>query len=132
VAKGVKAGGATCCRGAAGAADRDGKHYSLHAGGGIGAEGANAAVLVQLDGTLAHYRLPDPPEGTALAEAIRASLAILDDRPLAPGRMARTAEVLVAHNTTVYRVARRFPQQGEWGLLDRREDNGTAKFDRPY
>jgi hypothetical protein len=65
----------------------DGKPYYLHAGGGIGAKGANPAVLVQLDGPLAHYRLPDPPEGAALVEAVRASLALLDDRALAPGRI---------------------------------------------
>jgi transposase len=44
----------------------------------------------------------------------------------------RTAEVLGVHNTTVYRVARRFREQGEWGLLDGREDNGSAKLDERY
>jgi transposase len=43
-----------------------------------------------------------------------------------------TAEVLGVHNTTVYRVARRFREHGEWGLLDGREDNGTAKLDERY
>ena len=34
------------------------------------------------------------------------------------GRSARTtAGVLGVHNTTVYRVAKRFQQDGEWGLL---------------
>lgn len=42
------------------------------------------------------------------------------------------AEVLGAHNTTVYRVARRFRQHGEWGLFDGREDNGAAKLDEHY
>jgi hypothetical protein len=65
----------------------DGRWYFLHAGGGIGAEGANRGVLVQLDGPLAFYRLPDPPEGAALAEAVRASLALLDDQQLAPQRI---------------------------------------------
>src|SRR3982074_2724427 len=37
------------------------------------------------------------------------------------GRSARTtAEVLRVHNTTVYRVAKRFRQDGEWGLWDAR------------
>jgi transposase len=44
----------------------------------------------------------------------------------------RTAEVLGVHSTTVYRVARRFREHGEWGLLDGREDNGSAKLDERY
>src|SRR5262249_52303584 len=40
-----------------------------------------------------------------------------------------TAAVLGVHNTTVYRVASRFRELGAWGLLDRREDNGTTKLD---
>jgi transposase len=43
-----------------------------------------------------------------------------------------TADALGMHNTTVYRVARRFGQHGEWGLLDGREDNGTGKLDERY
>ena len=43
-----------------------------------------------------------------------------------------TAEALGVHNTTVYRVAQRFREGGEWGLLDGREDNGTAKLDERY
>src|SRR5262245_59328746 len=35
-----------------------------------------------------------------------------------------TAELLEVHNTTVYRVARRFRERGEVYLWDRREDNG--------
>jgi len=43
-----------------------------------------------------------------------------------------TADVLNIHNTTVYRVARRFCQFGECGLLDGREDNGASKLDERY
>jgi hypothetical protein len=43
-----------------------------------------------------------------------------------------TAAALGVHNTTVYRVARRFREQGEWGLLDGREDNGTLKLEERY
>jgi len=43
-----------------------------------------------------------------------------------------TAEVLGVHNTTVYRVARRFREHGAWGLLDGREDNGITKLDERY
>jgi transposase len=46
------------------------------------------------------------------------------------GRSARqTAEVLGVHNTTVYRVARRFSANSEWSLWDGREDNGQTKLD---
>lgn len=39
-----------------------------------------------------------------------------------------TAAALHLARSTVYRVAARFRQFGEWGLLDRREDNGQLKF----
>jgi transposase len=42
------------------------------------------------------------------------------------------ADVLHVHRATVYRVAQRFREQGEVGLLDRREDNGTVKLDERY
>jgi transposase len=49
------------------------------------------------------------------------------------GRSAyQTAEVLGVHNTTVYRVARRFRAHGEWALWDAREDNGATKLDEHY
>lgn len=49
------------------------------------------------------------------------------------GRSAyQTAEVLGVHNTTVYRVARRFRTYGEWGLWDAREDNGPMKLDEHF
>jgi transposase len=49
------------------------------------------------------------------------------------GRSAyRTAEVLGVHNTTVYRVAKRFREHGEWGLWDAREDNGITKLDERF
>jgi transposase len=43
-----------------------------------------------------------------------------------------TAEVLGIHNTTVYRVAKRFRDHGEWGLMDGREDSGTVKLDERF
>jgi transposase len=49
------------------------------------------------------------------------------------GRSAyQTAEVLGVHNTTVYRVARRFREGGEWSLWDAREDNGQTKLDEHF
>src|SRR6266446_3622881 len=49
------------------------------------------------------------------------------------GRSARaTAAVLGVHNTTVYRLAKRFKQDGEWGLWDAREDNGATKLDEHF
>jgi transposase len=44
----------------------------------------------------------------------------------------QTAKILGVHNTTVYRVARRFVARGEWALWDAREDNGDTKLDEHY
>jgi len=43
-----------------------------------------------------------------------------------------TADVLAVHRATVYRVAKRFRDQGELGLYDHRHDNGPTKVDRSY
>jgi transposase len=52
---------------------------------------------------------------------------------LLSGRSAyQTAEVLGVHNTTVYRVARRFRDHGEWSLWDARTDNGPSKLDEYF
>jgi transposase len=52
---------------------------------------------------------------------------------LAEGRSpTETAKALGMAKTTVYRVAERFREQGEAGLLDRREDNGERKLDEHY
>ena len=52
---------------------------------------------------------------------------------LIKGRSARqTADALGVHNTTVYQVAKRFRERGEWGLFDGREDNGDGKLDERY
>ena len=49
------------------------------------------------------------------------------------GRAAyETAEIVGVHNTTIYRVAKRFRLYEEIGLLDAREDNGEAKLDERY
>lgn len=45
---------------------------------------------------------------------------------------SQTAEVLSIARSTVYRVAARFRQWGEAGLLDGREDNGERKLDERY
>jgi transposase len=44
----------------------------------------------------------------------------------------RISEILGCSRSQVYRVARRFVQQGEIGLSDRREDNGETKVDESY
>lgn len=49
----------------------------LSAGGAIGATGLVPGVDVELSGTLAHFRLPEPPGGDALVAAVRASLAFV-------------------------------------------------------
>lgn len=44
----------------------------------------------------------------------------------------QTAAVMQVHRSTVYRVAARFREWGEAGLIDRREDNGSRKVDEAY
>lgn len=57
----------------------------LHAGGALGAAGNRPDVEVNPGtGNMRHYRLPDPPEGEALAEAVRASLGLLELAPDKP------------------------------------------------
>jgi hypothetical protein len=56
----------------------DGKNYYLHCGGAIGAEGNRSDIRVSLEDKLPNYRLPDPPQGNQLIEAIRSSLKMLD------------------------------------------------------
>jgi transposase len=49
------------------------------------------------------------------------------------GRSAREIErVLKVHNTTVYRVAKRFRERGEAALWDGREDNGAGKLSEAF
>jgi transposase len=49
------------------------------------------------------------------------------------GRTARKIEeVLKVHNTTVYRVVKRFRERGEASLWDGREDNGAEKLGEYY
>jgi hypothetical protein len=72
-----------------------GRWLYLHVGGAIGEDGPAGDVVVSLPDALAGYILPEPPSGAALAEAIRASLRVLD---LAPDRI--TVPLLGA----VYRV----------------------------
>jgi hypothetical protein len=49
----------------------------LHAGGGLGADGNNPDVATRLPGKLGLVRLPDPPDGAALQEAVHASLDLI-------------------------------------------------------
>ncbi|QSA97504.1 hypothetical protein [Methylococcus sp. EFPC2] len=57
----------------------------LHAGGAIGAEDVREDVEVEPGrGHMALYRLPAPPDGEALSEAVRASLALFDLCPQRP------------------------------------------------
>lgn len=62
----------------------EGEWRYLHAGGALGQDGNRRDVEVQPGaGNMAHYRLPDPPEGEELRRSIRASLSLLE---LAPGK----------------------------------------------
>jgi hypothetical protein len=56
----------------------DGHWLYLHGNGGIGASGIIESVEVELEGQLSHYRLPAPPTGQALVEAVRASWNLWD------------------------------------------------------
>jgi hypothetical protein len=58
-----------------------GQWVYLHAAGGIGAGGTLANVLVNLGDGLTPYRLPNPPQGEQLREAIAATLRRLDLSP---------------------------------------------------
>lgn len=63
----------------------------LHAGGGIGAEGAVDEVVVEVEGRLAGYLLPPPPEGEELRRVVTASLDLVNygpDRIVFPGLAA--------------------------------------------
>ena len=52
---------------------------------------------------------------------------------LANGRsVAETESVLHIHNTTVYRIVKRYQARGEAGLWDGRVDNGSEKVDDNY
>ena len=52
---------------------------------------------------------------------------------LAEGKSpSETAKVLKVSRNTVYRVAARFHQWGEAGLVDRREENGQEKLTEEY
>ena len=59
----------------------EGEWCYLHAGGATGATGAVSGVEVQPPEPLAGFRLPDPPEGPDLREAIRASLRLTEVAP---------------------------------------------------
>jgi len=49
------------------------------------------------------------------------------------GRSARAIEqILKVHNTTVYRVVKRFRERGEASLWDGREDNGVEKLSEDF
>jgi hypothetical protein len=59
----------------------DGRWVYLHAGGAIGADGPVNDVVVSLPPALAGYILPAPSDGAELADAVRASLRILNVAP---------------------------------------------------
>lgn len=64
------------------------------------------------------------------AELARRYLIVINlDEGRPPTEIAR---ILHVSRTTVYRVAWRFRECGEAGLIDRREDNGAAKVNEEY
>jgi hypothetical protein len=59
----------------------DGKWVYLHGGGAIGADGVMDGIEVRLPTRLAQMKLPAPPTGDALKEAVAASLRLLKVAP---------------------------------------------------
>jgi hypothetical protein len=59
----------------------EGKRAYLHADGAISASGVLQDIAVELPPDLSEFRLPAPPDGHALVNAIRASLTVLDVGP---------------------------------------------------
>ena len=59
----------------------DGKPVYLHAGGGIGESGVMSGVRIELPDALKLFRLPAPPSGSSLVEAVRASMGLLGIGP---------------------------------------------------
>ena len=87
-----------------------GAWFYLHAGGALGADGNRTDIEVNPGaGHMAHYRLPDPPEGTALVRAIRDSLALLDIAPSKPEvgalLLASIYRAPLAEAVTIYHAA---------------------------
>ena len=58
----------------------NGSHVYLHADGGIGPTGA-IDLDVDLDRSLRHFRLPQPPTGSVLIQAVRTALGMLRVAP---------------------------------------------------
>jgi transposase len=65
------------------------------------------------------------------AAAVRVRYLIVFNLLRGQGAYA-TAALLQVHNTTVYRVAKRFRERGEVSLWDRREGNGEVKLTEEY
>lgn len=59
----------------------DGRWVYLHCEGAIGAHGSIPDVHVEPPEPLARFALPDPPAGKELADAVKASLALIDLGP---------------------------------------------------
>ena len=61
----------------------NGAWFYLHATGAIGTDGAFSQIeVLPGDSRLSGYELPNPPEGAALQDAVRASLSLLELAPL--------------------------------------------------
>ena len=59
-----------------------GERAFLSASGALSAKGLDGSARVDLPNNLAHYKLPVPPSGEGLVEAIKASLRFLEIAPL--------------------------------------------------
>jgi hypothetical protein len=61
--------------------EADGRCVYMHAGGGIGEQGNNPELVVELPIKLASYKLPEPPEGRALIASLDTTLKTLQVAP---------------------------------------------------
>jgi uncharacterized protein DUF3854 len=83
------------------------KWLYLHAGGGIGPDGAELEVEVRLPDALSRFQLPPPPERGALITAVRASMSLLElgpDRVMVPLFAAIWQAVLIHSDFSVHLV----------------------------
>jgi hypothetical protein len=113
----------------------DGAWRYLHGGGALGADGNRTDIEVNPGrGNMERYRLPDPPEGDALRQAVKASLTLVElapDKPetgvalLAAVYRAPLAEVAaIDHALFVYGSTGVF--KSEWAAL------GLAHFGETF
>jgi hypothetical protein len=94
----------------------------LHAGGAVGADGAVEGVSIEIDGELARFELPAPPDDPR--GAIRAALGLFDLDPMVAAAVWRAPlaewcpvvfSVFIAGRTGILKNAVAGVAQAHWG-----------------